>query len=111
MDFMIEELAELADAEPLETITIHGRAFNVGTLSVEQWEEIDIWERRLKQAKLLGQPLHADERDPTHILVHLLWAGRRHPVYQDVLRFVRHDDLVAAKREAMRQRLVSMLLN
>jgi hypothetical protein len=109
MDFKIEDVAELAQAEPLHTLVIHGRTFRVGTLTPDQFEDIDIHERRLAQARLRGEALHADERDPTHILVHLLWSGSRHPVYRDLLPYVKHDHLVAAHREATRQRLVASL--
>jgi hypothetical protein len=110
MDFTVEEMSELASAPPLEEMTIHGRRFRVGTLSPAQWDDIDVWEERLERARLRGEALHADERDPTHILIHLLWAGEKHPVYQDVLRYVKHDHLVAANREAKRQRLVASLI-
>ncbi|MBL6853774.1 MAG: hypothetical protein ISS15_10065 [Alphaproteobacteria bacterium] len=110
MEFTVEEMSELAGAKPLEEITIHGRVFRVGTLSPEQWRDIDIWEEKLERAHRRGEALHSDERDPTHILVHLLWSGERHPVYQDVLRHVRPEHLAAAKREAMRQRLIASLL-
>jgi hypothetical protein len=110
MEFTVEEMSELAGAKPLEEITIHGRTFRVGTLSPQQWLDIDIWEEKLERARLRGEALHSDERDPTHILVHLLWSGERHPVYQDVLRHVRPEHLAAARREAMRQRLIASLI-
>ena len=111
MDFTVQEMSELAAAPPLEEITIHGRTFRVGTLSPEQWQDIDIREEKLARAHLRGEALHADERDPTHLLVHLLWSGQKHVVYQDVLRHVKHEHLVAARREAMRQRLVQVLFS
>lgn len=110
MNYSAEEAAELKLAKPLETLTIHGRTFRVGMLSPEQWEDIDVRERLLEQARLRGEALPAEERDPTHILVHLLWAGEKHPVYQDVLPYVSHEHLVAARREAMRQRVVASLI-
>ena len=110
MEFTVEEMSELVSAKPLEEITIHGRTFRVGLLSREQWQDIDIWEEKLERARIRGEALHSDERDPTHILVHLLWSGEKHPVYQDVLRHVRPEHLHAAKREAMRQRLIASLI-
>jgi hypothetical protein len=110
MAFTLQDMTELAGAAPLEEITIHGRTFRVGTLTPQQWEDIDVWEEKLERARLRGEALHSDERDPTHILVHLLWSGERHPVYQDVLRYVRPEHLVAAKREAKRQRLLATLI-
>ena len=110
MEFTLQDMTELASALPLEEMTIHGRTFRVGTLSPQQWEDIEIWEGKLERARLRGEALHSDERDPTHILVHLLWSGEKHPVYQDVLRHVRPEHLAAAKREATRQRLIASLI-
>ena len=63
----LKELAELTEEKPLESISIGGRRFRVGTLSPEQWEDIDAWERRIAQARINGEPLVAKERDPTRI--------------------------------------------
>ena len=106
MDLTLKELSELADEKPLESISIGGKRFRVGTLSPDQWTDIDAWERRMAQAKIKGEPLAAKERDPTRILIHLLWGGQAHSVYKAVLRDVKRDHLLAAKREATRQRLL-----
>ena len=111
MDLTLKELAELTDEKPLESISIGGRRFRVGILSPEQWADIDAWERRIAQARIKGEPLIARERDPTRILVHLLWGGQPHSVYKAVLRDVKREHLLAAKREATRQRLLARALD
>ena len=103
----LKELSEITAEKPLEWILIGGRRFRVGLLTPEQWADIDAWERRLAQARLKGEPLVAKERDPTRILVHLLWGGQAHSVYKAVLRDVKREHLLAAKREATRQRLLA----
>ena len=103
----LKELAELTDEKPLDAITIGDRRFRVGTLTDEQWVDIDAWERRIAEARIAGEPLSAKERDPTRILVHLLWGGQPHSVYKAVLRDVKREHLLAAKREATRQRLLA----
>jgi hypothetical protein len=107
MDLTTEEIAALPQAQRLKTIEIQGRTFHVGILSPEQLVDIEAFEARIARARMLGEALGAAERDPTHILVQLLWAGDRTAVYKDVLPFVTREHLLAAKREEMRQRLHS----
>ena len=99
-----EEIADLAHEPRLKTIEIHGRTFHIGILSPEQLAAIETFEAKISTARTKGEALGAEERDPTHILVQLLWAGDRTAVYQDVLPFVTREHLLAAKREEMRQR-------
>ncbi len=102
-----EEIAALPKAQRLKTIEIHGRTFHVGILSPEQLADIETFEAKIARARFLGEPLGAAERDPTHILVQLLWAGDRTASYKEVLPFVTREHLLAAKREEMRQRFHS----